>query len=361
METSQTIAVTAQRPVAIGSQNQTCSIQKKIFAASLANTDTWLEQAAAESIAPGTYKRMDPNELLRCEGVTQNKSGIFIDTRKINPIIHSGFQIVGGSAATPTKQCMNEERIAVIQQMCELGCRIIVLDYGVSSVSNIERVKRHVRVFKLKPPIIGQRGKTKECTGSVAWTRDMWQKFEGIRISHFTQDGENPAGEGGMSVPINDRNTIISEKLRDVPIIRMFSRNGHRFYFMKDGLEFKDRLSVIFSKETYMTTDHADLFVGAVANIILVDRSYCVGENKTLLRRAARENAMKLLFVPEAESRVHPSNFLILEPNRILIDSRAVKTIELLRQEGVDAIPTAAPLHANMSWGGGVRCFINEL
>jgi hypothetical protein len=361
METSQAIAVAAQRSALIRGQNRSGSIWKERFVATLSKGDIELERSASEAMNSGR-RPFELKDLLRFDGIVQTGSGIFIDTKILNPIVHATLQLIGASSMTlMEQQRINAERIATIRQLHGLGYQVLVLDFGISPASGIEEARRYARIFKARPPIVGRMGKKVEYDSSVVWSRDLWQKFEGIRIAHFSRNGENPAGEGGMSVPINDRNTITSEKLRDDPVIRMLAKRGHRFYFMKDGFRFLERLSGIFSKEAYMTNDHTDLFVGAVANIMLVHGGYFVGQNKTLLRQAAKENKMKLLFVPHEESRIYPSNFLLLDRSRILVDQRAVKTIGLLREEGIDVVPTDVPLTENMKFGGGVRCFVNEL
>ena len=105
-----------------------------------------------------------------------------------------------------------------------------------------------------------------------------------------------------------------------------------------------------------MSSDHIDLSVGAGEGFMLVDRMYFIN-NRQVLEAASKEDGLYVLFVPKDESHFYPANFKPLDGNRVMVDQRAVNTIELLRRNGIYAIPTAVPLDANMNSGGGIRCF----
>ncbi|HIH50101.1 MAG: hypothetical protein ABSE71_01620 [Candidatus Micrarchaeaceae archaeon] len=334
----------------------------KCLVVALGKSDTRMEKAFIDSLRNGTLKPLDLKFLrLEYPGITRSGDKVFMDSRKMPHSISDSLIIMSSLAKSPlTLLRINAERIAIIKQLNELGYRVLVPDYGLTDKSVMDRVRPYARVFRAKAPIAAKMGITTEYEVSACWTRDLWQKIGGVRIKRFNGSEPNPCGEGGLSVPISNNATLVNYWLEGQPLIRELAANGHRFYFLKDGMQLDPKLSSMFSVSLYRNNDHIDLFVGVGEGFMLVDRSYFVN-NRPVLEAASEENGLDILLVPKCESHFYPANFKPLDGNRVIVDKRAVNTIALLRQNGIDAIPTAAPLNANMNCGGGIRCFVNDL
>ena len=333
----------------------------KAFVVTLSKAKLDVEISAAE-ILRNAPEQLKVENLLRSPGVRLSKNSAFLDFRNMPEFMKAVFTLVGASVVSSIDLGrVNLERISVIRQLSALGYAIAVPDYGISSENILQRVREYSKVFKARSPVTGTLGTTKEYPSSLLWARDLWQKLEGKRVMRFRPNGMNNAGEGGLIVPVNNRNFIVSEVLKNNPTILELEKMGHRFYFMKDGMQFNPNLSKVFSINVYNTIDHVDLFVGIAGNMMLIQESYFIGQNKTLLGKAAKDNKLQILFVPHEEERLHPSNFLVLDRNKILMNKGAEKTIALLRTNGVDVVPTTVPMQANLRFGGSIRCFVNEL
>ncbi len=344
----------------VPSVNSHVSAKRKVFVATLAKTEVGIEAEAAKMVKD-TPVGMSLKDLLRSDSTHFSRDKVILDIPRMHPAQGAALALVAASVVSRTEQYrLNAERISVIRQLSGLGYKVLVPDYGLSNSIVMGRIKGHSRVFKARPVVIATNGHTKEYSSSIMWARDMWQKFEGRRVIRGGENA-NTAGEGGMVVPINERTAVVSESLRQNPTIAGLAGRGHRFYFMKNGLQFHANLSRVFSMEIYGTMDHVDLFVGVAGGVMLVEGSYFTGQNKTVLRQATRENGLRMLFVPPGEEIMYPANFLVLEQNRILMNRNAERTIALMRGNGVEVIPTDVAIKANLRAGGSIHCFVNEL
>jgi hypothetical protein len=350
---------TATRNLPCSTFNQ--STVKPIFVVAFAKSDTRLEAAACkdESKLSGGFTA---DSLLRESGIQPYKNkGILIDEKRTSPSLFYILGIFEGLIVPPEISIkVNEERISIIKQLSGLGYRIAVADYGFTDQNVLDRVRPCVKFFAAKPPIIGQINQTKELSSSSSWTRDLWTNLDGKRVRRFTKDFSNPVGEGGMIVTFGERCALISEDLKENFLIRKLSSSGYSFYFLNDGVQFKPNLSRILGVDAYMFVNHPDLFAGIVGNVIVVDPNY-YNRNRFTFKRLLKEKKLKDVFVPIEESKFYPANFLPTGENEAIVERRAVKTISLLRQNGVNVIPTDVDLEANIYSGGGIRCFVNTL
>jgi hypothetical protein len=339
------------------------SAKSKIFVVSLIKDRADMEQHFQDAIKDGHFMVGALKDLLRYPGVTHAANSVFMDLKLVpEDIKNTWLSINALSTDLELFSSINKERLSVIRQLREMGYKVAVPDYGLPSFKGgLELVRPYAKVFRMQPPVIGKIGNTIEVASSASWTRDLWHYIGGKRVVRFESERVNPEGEGGMIVPIGKDATLVSQELIVVNSVREMAAKGHRLYFLRDGRQFMPNLSKLFSKDVFMTNDHVDLFAGVVGNVMLLDESYYTGLNKTILRQAARENRLKIVFIPPEEARFYPANFLKLGDNKILMEMRAERTMALLRENGIDVVPTETSLNANLRTGGGVRCFTNEL
>jgi hypothetical protein len=360
---------------------------QKAFVISFSKGGLDIEREGIQAVADGRLKLPDLGRMVK-EGILRREGGRTIINVRYGSNssesiswnnISAAIKQSNDSAASNMLLCFNTllthplslqranaERLSVIEQLNELGYMVFVPDYGLPNLESVlGRARLHARVFNARfPPAIGRLGdlqRTKEIPSSIFWTRDLWYRFNGSRIMRYGRNGENAIGEGGMLVPINQKSTLVSETIHKSPGVLALSAKGHRFYTLKDGIQFLPKLSSIYRAEVYKTMDHVDLFVGVVGDVMLVEPSYFTGLNKTVLKQAARDNGLKIVFVQEDESKLLAANFLILGDRKVLMNKSARKTAELLRQNGIDVVATRVELKANALAEGGVRCFANEL
>lgn len=359
---------------------------QKAFVISFSKGGLDIERDGLRAVADGRLKLPDLGRMVK-DGILRREGGRTIINVKYGSSsesfswdnVSAAIKQSSDSAASNMLLCFNTllthplslqranaERLSVIEQLDELGYRVFVPDYGLPNLESVlGRARLHARVFNARfPPALGRLGdlqRTKEIPSSIFWTRDLWYRFNGSRIMRYGRDGENAIGEGGMLVPINQGSTLVSETIRKSPGILALSAKGHRFYTLRDGIQFLPKLSSIYRAEVYKTMDHVDLFVGVVDDVMLVEPGYFAGLNKTVLKQAARDNGLKIVFVQEGESKLLAANFLILGDRKVLMNKSARKTAELLRQNGIDVVATRVELKANALAEGGVRCFANEL
>jgi len=299
------------------------------------------------------------------DGIKNTRRGIFVDVGKEEATNEATavLQLLSVAFSSSRFRMLrtNAERLSVVEQLNGLGYRVAVINYPELIEGNlIERARPFAKILRGTMQVQDKIGGKKLYESSSLWTRDLWQNFAGTRVKRFVDGKTNPAGEGGAIVPINASATIMNKRLCKEPVIKTLAKSGRKFYFLNDGMEFKGNLSKMFSADIYFSNDHIDLFIGVAGNVLLVDPLY-FKQNAVQITALAYENSLKVLAVPAEEARTYPSNFLVLGDNRLIINKAAPKTLELLRCNGVDAIPTNVPLHANLMAGGGIRCFTNEL
>ena len=175
----------------------------------------------------------------------------------------------------------------------------------------------------------------------------------------FTAAVENALGEGGKTLPLSEKSVLANIGLRNHPGIKELEKQGFKFYFVNDGEYYSGSLSLLLKRKTFQVHEHVDLFVGVSGNVMLVDYDF-YRQNQSILKQAARENGLKIVYVPEEEAELHPANFLPLSPGRVLVERRAIKTIQTLESNGLKVIPTVVDLRGNRLGGGGLRCIFNE-
>ncbi len=336
-------------------------LKRKAFVIALGKGKADLEAGAFASYRAGKAPIPDVKKLIVQKGVRQTAKGIIVDTRRASENTSGLLKVVSAMIVHPLAiQRQNAERLALIKQLSELGFRVAVPNIKFNSPKMLSRASKNARVFSVNPPVIAEHKGMKELPASIAWLRDMWAHDGTRRVMRYSKNNEvAPFGEGGMSVRFG-KSVFASDKLRNDPNVKKMSDQGFRFYFLGDGENYYSSLSKILGKKTYLTMDHVDLFVGVVGKTMLVEEDF-YKSNQGVLREAARENKLNVLFVPKSETDFHPSNFLVLGDNKVLVDKQAKQTIELLKSQGIEAIPTRVPMRANLAAGGGVRCIANEL
>ncbi len=311
-------------------------------------------------------------DLLSSPGVRKSSKGIIFDGKK-GPQYGPIHMAEIGAAITSHPSMvhrLNAERIAIIKQLSALGHKPIIMKYRlVHSDQHINKVRKHGRVINAEPPVdgnyegtsmIGLRKRTPVLNVASLWPRDMWTRFGAKRTKHFGKNFENEAGEGGKIMPVSENAFIVNKILKENETIKRLQQQGVKFYFVNSGEFLSQSLSKAYGKKIFTMHDHVDLFVGVTGRVMLVDYDF-YRQNRNVLKQAARDNGLKIVYVPQEEAELQPANFLPLEPGKILMEKRAKKTMQFMREAGLEVIPTAVDLRANRFSGGGVRCFINEL
>jgi len=336
-------------------------LKRKAFVIALGKGKADIEVGAYKAYRAGKAPIPDVKKLVVQKGVRQTAKGIIVDTRKASENTSGLLKVVSAMIVHPLAiQRQNAERLALIKQLSQLGFHVAVPNIKFNDPKMLSRASKHAKVFSVNPPVIAEHKGMKELPASIAWLRDMWVHDGKRRVMRYSKNKEvSPFGEGGMSVRFG-KSVFASDKLRNDPTVKKMSSQGFRFYFLGDGENYYPSLSKILGKKTYLTMDHVDLFVGVVGRTMLVEEDF-YKSNQGVLREAVRENKLNVIFVPKNETDFHPSNFLVLGDNKVLVDKQAKQTIELLRSYGIDAIPTRVPMSANLAAGGGVRCIANEL
>ena len=311
-------------------------------------------------------------ELLRLPGVRKSPKGIIINQSIMGPVLFDRvYSIADALKPQRSHNRANLERLSLIRQLRSLGFRVATPRYVLhpnnilrrAEIPNRETARKfskYSRVFSAKAPYFETPSGSLLAPASF-WARDLWKKMDGKRVYQFSaRDKPNAFGEGGESVDISDKAIIANVELKNNPTTAKFQAKGVKFYFVNSGEEFDRSLSSALKRAVYSTNSHPDLFLGIVGKVMLVNNDF-FRQNRDTLKQAIRENGLKPVFTPEDEVHLHPANFLVLSQNRILVDRAARKTIALLRDQGVEVIPTKVSLDACRLSGGSVRCLVNEL
>lgn len=261
---------------------------------------------------------------------------------------------------------VNAERLAVVKQLAGMGYGVIVPYYErLHSNEFLDKIRPFARVFKASMREVGSVTSTTghtttEVDNSMLWARDLWKKVGSARVRRFTREGEEKFGDGGRSVPLSQTIHLADSSLQDSPEVRRLQAEGHKFFFTQRGEAFSQMFTRVSGRKVYLSHEHVDLFAGAVGQVLLVDDVFH-RTNRSVIRQAVKESGLKLLFVPEDEADLHPTNFLSLGENKVLVDKAAKKTMALLAENGVEVVPSAVSIRANRASGGGLRCFVNEM
>ncbi|MEK6959132.1 MAG: hypothetical protein AABW59_03755 [archaeon] len=270
----------------------------------------------------------------------------------------------------------NEERIRIINQLAKLGFRVVVPKYPDLGSTEPKRVYPKIRgiarTFTPKKPIrYGMSYEDDKYSGkhylkksqiptNNYWARDIYKIVDGKRI-RVVPNSTSFLGEGGLSVDIAQNVFFASPRLKEDRNVEKIIEKGGKVYFLeKEGNKYSPQLSRAFGAKVFEKGSHIDLFMGVIGKNLLVD-PFFLADNRGIIRKAANENGLRLMMVPSSEVIFHPSNFLIIGENKVLVEKRAVKTMRALRKAGVEVVPTAVALKANLEYGGGVRCMVNEV
>jgi len=319
-----------------------------------------IEVNAYNAYRAGKAPSLTPKSLQGITGVRHTKEGIFLDSTRMKGDIFEGLSTIGFIVKHPKQVWrVSAERIAVIKKLNSLGFKIAVPKYLFTDQKLVDRVPKYNKVFKARSGKIGTINGVEVIAPSALWTRDLWIKHNNKRFK-VGSNMFDAFGEGGQVVLVGERHMIASENLRSSHTVRKLASEGIVFHFVKDGWQEIHNLSKIVGKPIFRNIDHPDLFVGRAGGVLLVDPLF-FKENSGILSSVSRQLGTKILTVPIEEASIYPANFLVLGENTIMIDKDAKRTIELLKQNGVNVIPTPVSLRANRASGGGVRCFVNEL
>lgn len=275
---------------------------------------------------------------------------------------------------------MNDERIAIIQQLAGLGHAVVVPHYReFQSDALISRVAPTARIVRGKAPpqrFEQSRNSMQTLSGTVQsshitripessmfWGRDLWVNA-GRRVMRFRAGSvdEEKFGEGGLSRFLPNKVIIANKSLKGNPSVDRAIADGFKVFFVGRGNYFRPQLTKLLKQDVFERHDHVDFFAGSVGRVLLVDPSFFDSkENKQPIIDAAKAAKLMILRVPKSDVRLYPANLLPLSPGRCLVDCRAKETIALLKQHAIDAIPTVVPLVAHQIEGGGPNCIANEL
>lgn len=300
-------------------------------------------------------------ELLKQQGVKTSGNSIFLTPYMVGDI-YDNLARFHYKKSDSLRRRELKERVSIIKQLKRLGFNVAAIHYR-DTISK-ETAKRHLggsaKLIEGKPPTYVHIGESRP-VNQAFWARDLWTKFEGRRIKHFSSGGTNPFGEGARFVSIpGTRSYIVNSSLEKAPEIAELSRKGYKFYFVSNGFSLEPWYSKSYRKKIYESSDHTDMFVGAVGKVLLCDYDY-FRLNRNILRSVAADQKLEIVYVPGEEKHLIPQNFFLLGENSVLVDRSAKKTIALLRSKGVEVVETDVSLVASRNSGGGLHCIINEL
>ncbi|HZX20505.1 MAG TPA: hypothetical protein VFF13_05820 [archaeon] len=246
------------------------------------------------------------------------------------------------------------ESLKVINQMAKFGYDIRVQSFGDSQTVQFVRsaLRAGSKEHKIDPSTFLSRATT-----TVPWARDQH-----TIINENIVYPKHPSvfGEGGTMVQVAPQEFLVSQGMKNDPVLKKYERQGITFHFFPDVPFFERALSELLGVDCYLLQNHIDYMVGAVPekSVIAVDETY-YNTNKTAFRKI-KGKGFKFVFVPREEARRHPANFLPLGNGKALVDSGTPKFIKKLSDAGVEVIPTVIPIDTMLVLRGGLRCFINE-
>gem|GEM_PF-3305755 len=262
-------------------------------------------------------------------------------------------------------QRMNDERVALIQQLSELDHPVVVPHHeGWHSEELIARVERFAQVQKADlfyPRRIVSGRSVSLPPNANWWGRQIYRKVGRDWFPAYNKNGNAfRTGDGGLFREISPSVHIASVLLKGNPQVETLEAKGLRHFFVGKGNFYRPHLSNLLGFPVFMKHPHPDLFVGAVGRVLLADHDF-LAENQWPLTQAAALAGKEIIAVPVEEQRLHPACFLVLGPNECLVECRATKTIRLLKEKGVKAIPTAVQMVEHAIGGGGPDCTANEI
>ena len=309
--------------------------------------------------------------------IVRTQQGFVVDRGNLPPRVEDYFISKSQSMQNPrVAKNANLERVRIIQQLSKLGFRVAVPRYvqvNNQATNLFPKIKNYARTFEVKKMLRfdflsyvddlypGKHPLKKEAVPhNNYWARDIYKKIGKKRVP-FAVSAHPDIGEGGLSVDISPNVLFASHRLEEDYYVKELIQNGHKVYFLPaKGNLFDSNLSRAFKTKVFMRQSHVDLFIGVVGKNVLVD-PYFLKDNQEVIMQAAREQQLKIIQIPSSEIIYNPANFLVLGPNEVLLERRAIKTKRVLEQAGVKVHLTAVPLKANLELGGGVRCIVNEV
>ncbi len=305
-------------------------------------------------------------ELTKLTGVRTSEHGIVVERRFANEA-NVLLDMLFCQKFTQHLPDAILERLAIAKQLTRLGYSVAILHYPELTPSTLFVPVLEDLPIKIVPMYFKKLPPAGTAVTFIhpnhSWARDLWTKFGAKRIRFFNglKGGYNDVGEGGNFVFIPGKKAAIAhQSLEKHPDIKALQGEGYRFYFVKDGEQFNPIASQWFGRKVFQTISHSDPFAGIVDGLMLVDYRFW-RQNRSELRRAASDNGLEHLFIPEDEIEFLPANFLPLGHRKVMVNSEAPKTIELLRSRGIEVIPTCVPLTTNRRYSGGLHCIVNEL
>lgn len=266
-------------------------------------------------------------------------------------------------SATQNKP-MALERLAIIKQLSELGYRVIVpnqtYDYPrfdgkyffpIADFLN-EAKKYGARVIRTNRP----------SHLSTEWQRDFMTYVGEKRViaKQYSQPTESSRrtqnsslSQGGNLVQLNANTYFFQAEDVTEAVRNEAEKNGAILIPIKT----QSQPRYHFATDRYDPAPHVDLSLNVIPGqrVVLVDREI-LALNPTL-SILLRNKGYNTVVTPKSEERFAPANFIHLDKNQILVNSKAVKTIQLLRKMGVQVVSSAVPIEANLAQEGSLRCF----
>jgi len=309
--------------------------------------------------------------------ITQTPQGFVIDREKLSRRLRRYLNSRAYEVQpTPDYTRANHERVKIIRQLASLGFKVVVPRYAdlgetepksvYPHLKGVARTFKPLKMIRYNISYEGDRHPGKHSLPKTTvppnnyWARDMYKKFGKERIRYHPTEYLS-IGEGGLSVDISPNALFASSELKNDFYLEQAAELGHKPYFLEEkGNRYRSLLSRAFKAKVFTKTNHIDFFIGVAGRNIVVDPVFFKA-NQEMIERAAQEQHLKIIQIPTSETTFQPANFLVLGPNEILMERRAIKTRHALEQAGVKVHATVVPLKANLELGGGVRCMVNEV
>ena len=261
---------------------------------------------------------------------------------------------------------MAEERLAIIKQLVKLGYSVRVPIYGKARLNRIGTPEHYnTTMFVNDAKALGANPQKIKIDSPLAhdWIRDRM-----VHVGNKTIIGRawGEAEEHGKKIPlVHNGNRIYSKGLgvggEFVEIdkgVFLISKDSLRLYPGTDKQlrELSKREGIRFIP-VKNTSYHLDLEVNSVPQARLVIANEEFLKANPHLKKLFKELGMNLIYTHPSEHHAAPANFLKIGPKRILITSDAPKTIERIRQNRVETLPSIVPPRHNLRESGGIRCF----
>jgi hypothetical protein len=243
----------------------------------------------------------------------------------------------------PGSRGMARERLRLMQQLVRRGYRVVLP--GANEFSD-DAYLHQARKMGVK--VLGK------SFGRDNWIRDAWSDIgtnRFINLAGRARGGKTPVslGEGGAVIRLSPTRYLLQQRfVRNHPdLLGMLHRQRIRFTILPDPRQTLRGESI----------PHIDLVMGMVPHkkILVIDRDY-YWSAKNFVDRILQENKLRPVFVPRAEAKYFPANFLVLPDGKLLVHPKARITNATLRDRGVELIEAETDLRHNLREAGGPRC-----